>query len=179
MLKFINTIFSLLLLILSFTLSSFILLLLDCEYLAFMLLIVYVSAIAILFLFVFMLIDIKFKNLFKNQLLDFLAGYIFILFLFFLIFSIKFDKLMFLCRYLSTLKPIYFINWKYLLHFNNKINVYSKILYINFILEFLIIGFILFLVLIGIAQLINNFLNLNIKLSNSVKQVSLKSKFFY
>lgn len=174
-----NIVFSLLLLVLSFILASFVLLLLDCEYLAFMLLIVYVSAIAVLFLFVFMLLDIKFKSLLKSLIIEFLAGYIFILCLFLSTYFIKFNKLLlFFWKSFSIFEPTYFVNWKYLLNYNNKINVYSIILYNNFVLEFLIIGFILFLVLIGIVYLINSYLNLNIKLSNSIKQASLKSKFF-
>lgn len=172
-----NLIFALLFLILSFIMVFFVLLLLDCEFLAFVILIVYIGAIVILFLFVLILLEIKFENLSKNLVTDFLVGYFFIFVILFFSINFKLNDLLFL-RY-QTIKPINFLNWKFLINYNYKIKTYSLILYTNFVLEFLVIGFVLLLVLIGIVFIINNYLSLNTKLQTNIKQVSIRSKFFY
>lgn len=174
-----STIFSLLFLVFSFILAAIILLLLDCDFLAFIFFIVYIGAIIVLFLFVLMLLDIKFKNLSKTLIIDFLIGYLYIFLLYYLICYPKLYNFSFFSYYFNNLKPIRFINWKFLINSNYKIKVYANILYTYFVLEFLLIGIFLLLVLIGIIFIMNNYLSLNIKIQNNIKQLSIKSKFFY
>lgn len=126
-----------------------------------------------------MLLDIKFKNLSKTLIIDFLIGYLYIFLLYYLICYPKLYNFPFFSYYFNNLKPIRFINWKFLINSNYKIKVYANILYTYFVLEFLLIGIILLLILIGIIFIMNNYLSLNIKIQNNIKQLSIKSKFFY
>lgn len=172
---FSNTAFSLVVLILNFIISFFILLLLNCEFLALLFLLVYIGAILILFLFLLMLLDIKFNNL--NLFRNFLNNSFFqFLYLFFIFLYFIFTKIQ---QVYYIVEPFNFVYWKFIINSTYNINIYSVLLYNNFIIELLVIGFILLLTLIGIVFIINNYLNFNIKYSSSMQQISIKSKFFY
>lgn len=167
--NFSNTVFSLLMLVFNFLVGFFILLFLNCEFLSFIFLLIYVGAILILFLFLLMLLDIKFKNLSK----DFVDNYFFYYILFVII------TLFLYFKDPNIVILFTFIDWRFIVNSSYDINIYSKLLYNNFILEFLLIGIVLLLVLVGVVFIINNYLNLNSKYPNSIKQVSIKSKFYY
>jgi NADH-quinone oxidoreductase subunit J len=166
--NFSNTVFSLLMLVSNFLVGFFILLFLNCEFLSFIFLLIYVGAIVILFLFLLMFLDIKFKNLSKN-----IDNYFYYYILFTVIILFTYSKTP------SIVVLFTFIDWRLIVNSMCDINIYSKLLYNNFILEFLLIGIILLLVLVGVVFIINNYLNLNSKYPNSIKQVSIKSKFYY
>jgi NADH-quinone oxidoreductase subunit J len=167
--NFSNTVFSLLMLVLNFLIAFLILLLLNCEFLSFIFLLIYVGAIVILFLFLFMLLDIKFKSLSK----DLIDNYFFYYILFIIII------LFIYCKNPNITVLFTFIDWRLIVNSMYDINIYSKLLYNNFIFEFLLIGIILLLVLVGVIFIINNYINLNSKYPNSIKQVSVRSRFFY
>jgi NADH:ubiquinone oxidoreductase subunit 6 (subunit J) len=172
-----NIIIAIFFLIISFIITSIILLFLNCEFLAFIFIIIYVGAISILFLFTIMLLDIKFFDLSYNLIFNFFLGYFFIFLFFFFLINIKLNSFLFDNNF-YYIKSINFINWKILLNFCFKIKVYSIILYNYFVIEFLLAGIVLFLVLIGVLNITGNYLNLNTKIRNTIKQVSIKSKFF-
>ena len=172
----IHSIFALLFLVLTFILSAVLLLLLNCEFFAFMFLIIYVGGIIVLFLFVIMLLNIKFKDLTKNLIFNNIIGFIFILF--FCLILLFYNNNIFFYEYYYFFNLFNFVNWKDLNNSNNEIEVYSLLLYTNFIIQFLLIGFVLLLVLLGVVFFINNYLTLNFKIQNSFKQISINSCFF-
>jgi NADH:ubiquinone oxidoreductase subunit 6 (subunit J) len=60
------------------------------------------------------------------------------------------------------------------------IEIYAKLLYSCYVLQFLIIGLVLLLVLIGVVYLINNYSLNNNKLNQTIfSQLSRKSRFFF
>lgn len=170
-----NTVFLLLILIIAFILASFTLYLLNCEFLALMFLIVYIGAIMILFLFLLMLLDLKFKNLSRSLNRDYLIGYLLVL----LIIGLTVYQGNFVFYNCSIIELFNFTDWRLLVNSIYNINIYSMLLFGNFVVELLVIGLLLLLVLIGIILIINNYLSLDVKNSNSIKQVSIRSKFFY
>jgi NADH-quinone oxidoreductase subunit J len=170
-----NTVFSLLILLITFLCSSFILFLLNCEFLALMFLIIYVGAIMVLFLFLLMLLDIKFKNLTKSLENNYLIGYSLVL----LVISLTVSGENVLFYYHHRFELLSFTDWRFLISSSYNVNIYSRLLCGNFVTELLIIGILLLLVLAGIIFIINNYLSLDVKNPGSVKQISIKSNFFH
>lgn len=171
-----HPIFSLLFLILTFILATILLLLLNCEFFAFMFLIIYIGGIMILFLFVIMLLNIKFNDLTKNLMSNNIIGFIFIIFLNFSL--LFYNYKIFVQKYSYFLIRLNFIDWKNINCSKNEIEIYSILLYTNFIMQFLLIGVILLSILIGTVFFINSYLTLTFRLQNSFKQISVNSNFF-
>jgi NADH-quinone oxidoreductase subunit J len=170
-----NTVYSLLMLMVNFILSAFVLYSLNCEFLALIFLIIYVGAIMVLFLFLLMLLDIKFKSLSRSLETNYLISYLLILLS--ISVTVQGKGLLFYNYY--TFELLSYTDWRLLINSIYNINIYSMFLCGNFVIELLIIGIVLLLVLVGIIFIINNYLSFNIKCPNSMKQASIKSKFFY
>lgn len=171
-----HVIISLFFLVLTFVLSSFLLILFECEFLGLMFVIVYVGAIAVLFLFLVMMVDIKYKNLSKNFLVYLFSGFISILVFFFLIF----DKIgsNFVSMNRKYYQEYFFEDWYELVDSKSDIEIYSMVLYSDYVIHLLLTGLVLLVVLIGISYFMNAYLTKKIKKQSIIKQISISSDFF-
>jgi NADH-quinone oxidoreductase subunit J len=170
-------VFSLLYLICCFLLSAFLLLLLECEFLALMFVLVYGGAISILFLFAIMMLESKSLNLDNNMMKYTPVGFIFGIALLVPLLteiSSNFNS----NPYPNTFYFNAYRNWYDLIDSTNDIEVYGKVLYSYFVLQFLIAGLILLLVLLGVVFLTNT-LNRSTELEQpTFKELSRNSNFF-
>lgn len=173
-----NLVFSLFFLVLTFLFSSILLLIFNCEFLAFIFLIVYAGGITVLFLFAIMLLDFKFKDLTKNTLSSILNGSVFVFLFFCCLIPLKNYNVFFVNPFYKFAKPFNFVNWVNLNYALNDVEIFSLLLYTNFILPFLLIGFILLLVLINVAFLTNNYVILNFK-TQLHKQTFINFNYFF
>jgi NADH-quinone oxidoreductase subunit J len=172
-----HPVFSLLFLVACFLLSAFILILLECEFLAFLFIIIYVGAIAVLFLFAIMMLESKLNNLSKNRMKYVPVGFAFgILFLVPLLFGISetFEQ----NPYMDSFYVNRYTNWYDLIDSITDVEVYGRVLYTYFVLQFLVAGLILLLVLIGVVHLTNNFNKIKATDQSIFKQISRDSTSF-
>lgn len=172
-----HVIISLFFLVLTFVLSSFLLILFECEFLGLMFVIVYVGAIAVLFLFLVMMVDIKYKNLSKNLLVYLFSGFISILVFLFLIFD-KIGSFVSMNRNRKYYQEDFFEDWYEFLESKTDIEIYSMVLYSDYVIHLLLTGLVLLIVLIGISYYMNAYLNKKIKKQSIIKQISISSDFF-
>lgn len=172
-----HTVFSLIFLVSSFILSSFILFLLECEFLGLIFIIVYVGAIAVLFLFSVMMLESKQRNLSKNSIKYMPLSVLFaICFLLPLFYEISLAFSLFIELNLFDTNSSY-INWYDLIDSISDVEVYGRVLYTYFVLQFLFAGLILLLVLIGVVHLTKN--SKNKKIEQSIfKQLSRSQSTF-
>jgi NADH-quinone oxidoreductase subunit J len=173
-----HPVFSLLFLVSCFLLSAFILILLQCEFLAFMFIIIYVGAIAVLFLFVIMMLESKLNNLSKNRMKYIPIGFVFgILFLVPMLseISANFGN----NPYANSFQSNTYVNWIDLVDSVSDVEVYGRVLYTYFVLQFLVAGLILLLVLIGVIHLTNNFNKRKPTDQSIFKQISRNSNPFF
>nr|WAK84994.1 NADH dehydrogenase subunit 6 [Amicula sp. isolate GU52X-4 cfCalB7] len=174
-----HPVFSLLFLVSSFLFSSFLLFIVECEFLALIFIVIYVGAIAVLFLFAIMMLESKLNNLSKN-LIKYLpvVSFFSIVLLFSLLyeFFINFEINSYVYVNDFKLYSIEYQNWYQLNDYLIDIEIYGKILYTWFILQFLISGLILLLVLIGIVCLNSSFTNPQLRNQVIFKQLSKNFK---
>lgn len=172
-----HSVFSLLFLISCFIFSSCLLFLLECEFLALLFVVVYVGAIAILFLFAIMMLESKKINLARNTIKYFPIGVFFSVFFVLPLLNLinKNFTDTFITSYNFYLNN--YTNWYDLIDSNNDVNVYGKILYSYFVLQFLIAGLILLLVLIGVVCLTSCF-EKKTKQQAQFRQLARKSQIF-
>lgn len=157
-----HPVFALLFLVGSFLFSSFLLFIVECEFLALIFLVIYVGAIAVLFLFAIMMLESKLNNLSKNLIKYLPVAFFFSIILLFPLlneFFINFETNPYVYINSFTIYSIEYQNWYQLNDYLVDIEIYGKILYTWFILQFLISGLILLLVLIGVVCLTSGFIN--------------------
>ena len=170
--------FSIVFLAASFIFSSFLLFLLECEFLALLFLIIYLGAIIVLFLFAVTMLESKLTDLLKNKIKYIPIGLVFSICLF-VPFLIDIDL-----NFISFFDSNYFYlnnyqNWYSLINCVSDVQVYGRILYFYYVLQFLISGLILLLMLVGVVYLINTFFYIEqIKNQSVFKQLSRNFKFF-
>jgi NADH-quinone oxidoreductase subunit J len=168
-----NSVYSILLLVLTFVLATGLLLLLECEFMALIFVIIYVGAISVLFLFVIIMLNLKTTNLLKD-----LAKYILILTKNYLVllFSLELIIIIF-----ENFKPNYYFtsilfnfneNWFYRLDYITDLKALGQILYTYYVFQFLIVGIILLIAIIGAVILTFNPKSYYGTIQNSFRQVS-------
>jgi len=160
----INSIYSILFLILSFILSSFFLLLLNLEFFALIFIIIYVGAISVFFLFIIMIIN--FKQVEKENI-NYLMLSVLLLFLLILLFVlVLLDNNDINNKYI-ILENDYMYFMVNNLDESNKINIIINLAYILFYLRpmyIIVIGLVLFLIMLYSIYLTNIKQNFNLKL---------------
>jgi len=160
----INSIYSILFLILSFILSSFFLLLLNLEFFALIFIIIYVGAISVFFLFIIMIIN--FKQVEKENI-NYLMLSVLLLFLLILLFVlVLLDNNDINNKYI-ILENDYMYFMVNNLDESNKINIIINLAYILFYLKpmyIIVIGLVLFLIMLYSIYLTNIKQNFNLKL---------------
>lgn len=174
------SILSLLFLVSTFLFASFILFLLQFEFLALTFITIYAGAIAVLFLFVIMMLDFKVINVTKPRANHLIPSVFFSLLIFGVMMSEFYhvfnDKnIIGLEKYMQTSNPL--VNWFHLVESTSDVDVYGRIIFAYFVIQFLIVGLILLLVLIGVVQLTNVY-NQN-QNQSTFKLVTRKNKIFY
>jgi len=171
----INSIYSILFLILSFILSSFFLLLLNLEFFALIFIIIYVGAISVFFLFIIMIIN--FKQVEKENI-NYLMLSVLLLFLLILLFVlVLLDNNDINNKYI-ILENDYMYFMVNNLDESNKINIIINLAYILFYLKpmyIIVIGLVLFLIMLYSIYLTN--IKQNLFLNLQVNQ--LLKKFNY
>lgn len=173
----VNSIISLLFLILCFIFSSFIIILLECEFIALMIMLIYVGAISIMFLFAIMMLEHKRENI-LNNIVEYLPAGILFGSLLGVVFIYEINKNIHLNSTLSLFE-IPYTNWWSLTDFSIDIEAYGTVLYTYYVLQLLITGLILLMVLLGVVYLTkNSLLTKNPHSIPSFKQVSKNSMFF-
>jgi len=160
-----NSIYSVLLLVLSFISSASLLFLLECEFIALIFIIIYVGAIAVLFLFVVMMLDIKSINLTKDTVKYFpfgsFVGIIFLIEILIVVFkNFKINP------YQKSFLFNFYTNWFEKIDSFTDLKSLGQILYTYYVLQFLIAGIILLLAVIGSVVL-----TIKIQTKQSKKQV--------
>lgn len=167
----INSIYSILLLVLSFVTATALLFLLESEFMSLIFIIIYVGAIAVLFLFVIIMLNIKITSSIKDILKYFpignFIGLIFLLEILLIIFDnfkINYYKNSFLFN-MNT-------NWFYKLDFIPDIKALGQILYTYYMPQFLISGAILLIAVIGAVAITLNVKKIDIKTQDTFRQVS-------
>lgn len=173
-----HPVFSLLFLVSSFIVSAFMLFMLDCEFLAFVIIIVYVGAVAILFLFAIMMLETKSVDLYRNSMKHLPIGFFFgfiLLSSFILEVSSSFKG-----NTIHSYSSLYYPHYYKLAGAVSDVEAYGKVLYSQFVLQFLVAGLILLVVLVGVVYLTNNY---NVKKQRldqaTFKQLARKSNFFF
>ena len=173
-----HPVFSLLFLVSSFIVSAFMLFMLDCEFLAFVIIIVYVGAVAILFLFAIMMLETKSVDLYRNSMKHLPIGFFFgfiLLSSFILEVSSSFKG-----NTIHSYSSLYYPHYYKLAGAVSDVEAYGKVLYSQFVLQFLVAGLILLVVLVGVVYLTNNY---NVKKQRldqaAFKQLARKSNFFF
>jgi NADH-quinone oxidoreductase subunit J len=143
-----------------------------------MFIIIYVGAIAVLFLFVIMMLESKLNNLSKNRMKYIPIGFVFgILFLVPMLseISANFGN----NPYANSFQSNTYVNWIDLVDSVSDVEVYGRVLYTYFVLQFLVAGLILLLVLIGVIHLTNNFNKRKPTDQSIFKQISRNSNPFF
>lgn len=160
----INSIYSILFLILSFILSSFFLLLLNLEFFALIFIIIYVGAISVFFLFIIMIIN--FKQIEKENINYFILS-ILLLFLLILLFILVLLDNNNINNKFILLENDYMFFLVNNLDESSKINIIINLAYILFYLKpmyIIVIGLVLFLIMFYSIYLTNIKQNFNSKL---------------
>jgi NADH-quinone oxidoreductase subunit J len=160
----VNPVHSVLFLVLSFFNFSIILFLLGVEFVPILLIIIYVGAIAILFLFVVMMLDIKLSH--KNK--DIIKFLPFLYFSSLCIFILEIITTKFV--HLNDPTLIYG-TWFNSIDNNTNIDIFGKILFVDYYLYVLLSGIILLLALIGSVVLTLKF-DVNTNYQTISKQIS-------
>jgi NADH-quinone oxidoreductase subunit J len=166
-----NSIYSILLLVLAFVLATSLLILLECEFMALIFIIIYVGAISVLFLFVIIMLNLKTTNSLKD-LVKYLPTNNFLV----LIFSLELLMIIFenfkSNHYFNSLLFNFNINWFYKLDYVTDLEALGQILYTHYVFQFLIVGMILLIAIIGAVTLTFNY-NIYYGITqNSFRQVS-------
>lgn len=166
-----NSIYSILLLILAFVLATSLLILLECEFMALIFIIIYVGAISVLFLFVIIMLNLKTTNSLKD-LVKYLPTNNFLV----LIFSLELLMIIFENfkpnHYFNSLLFNFNINWFYKLDYITDLEALGQILYTHYVFQFLIVGMILLIAIIGAVTLTFNYKIYYGITQNSFRQVS-------
>lgn len=152
----VNSVYSILYMLLVFLSSSSILFLLECEFIALMFLIVYIGAIAILFLFIVMMLDLKFAtiktSIFKYVPFAFIVGIV----LLFEILNIIYQNFTFTPYVNSEIFNNNYINWFDKIDYITELEAVGQVLYTHYVLQFLIAGYILLLAVLCPVILVLN-----------------------
>lgn len=166
-----NSIYSILLLVLAFVLATSLLILLECEFMALIFVIIYVGAISVLFLFVIIMLNLKTTNSLKD-----LVKYLPINNFLVLIFSLELLIIIFenfkSNYYFNSLLFNFNINWFYKLDSITDLEALGQILYTHYVFQFLIVGMILLIAIIGAVTLTFNYKIYYGITQNSFRQVS-------
>jgi NADH-quinone oxidoreductase subunit J len=167
----INTIYSILLLVLSFVMATSLLFLLESEFMALIFIIIYVGAISVLFLFVIIMLNIKITSSIKDIIKYFPIGNFLGLVFLIEILLIIFDNYK-VNYYNDSFLFNFNINWLYKLDYITDLKALGQILYTYYMLQFLIAGAILLIAVIGAVVLTLNSKKIKVKTQDSFRQVS-------
>ena len=118
-----------------------------------------------------MMLESKLNNLSKNRMKYVPVGFVFgICFLVPLLFGISetFEQ----NPYMDSFYVNHYTNWYDLVDSITDVEVYGRVLYTYFVLQFLVAGLILLLVLIGVIHLTNNFNKIKATDQSIFKQIS-------
>lgn len=167
----INSIYSILLLVLSFVIATSLLFLLESEFMALIFIIIYVGAISVLFLFVIIMLNIKFTSSIKDILKYFPIGnFLGLVFLIEILFII-FDH--FKANYYNNSFLFNFnINWFYKLDYITDLKALGQILYTHYVPQFLVAGTVLLIAVIGAVILTLSPRKIYVKTQDTFRQVS-------
>lgn len=166
-----NSIYSILLLIVSFVSATGLLLMLECEFMALIFVVIYIGAIAVLFLFVIMMLNIKITNSIKDVFKYFpLSNFIGILFLLEILFVLK--KTFTINPYSDKIIFNYYINWFDKIDSISDIHAIGQIIYTHYVVQFLVAGFILLIAILGAVILTSSYKKENQKKQDTFKQVA-------
>jgi NADH-quinone oxidoreductase subunit J len=167
----INSIYSILLLVLSFVIATSLLFLLESEFMALIFIIIYVGAISVLFLFVIIMLNIKITSSIKDILKYFpignFLGLVFLIEILFIIFD-NFKTNYYTDSFLFNFN----INWFYKLDYITDLKALGQILYTHYVLQFLVAGAILLIAVIGAVILTLSPRKIYVKTQDTFRQVS-------
>lgn len=167
----INSIYSILLLVLSFVLATGLLFLLESEFMALIFIIIYVGAISVLFLFVIIMLNIKVTSSMKDIIKYFpignFLGIVFLIELFLIIFDNYQNNF-----YKNSFLFNFYTNWFYKIDYITDLKALGQILYTFYVPQFLIAGAVLLIAVIGAVVLTLSPKNIHIKHQESFRQVS-------
>jgi NADH-quinone oxidoreductase subunit J len=167
----INSIYSILLLVLSFVIATSLLFLLESEFMALIFIIIYVGAISVLFLFVIIMLNIKITSSIKDIVKYFPIGNFLGLVFLIEILMIIFDNYK-INYYKDSFLFNFNINWFYKLDYITDLKALGQILYSYYMPQFLIAGSILLIAVIGAVVLTLNSKKMDVKIQETFRQVS-------
>jgi len=167
----INTIYSILLLVLSFVMATSLLFLLESEFMALIFIIIYVGAISVLFLFVIIMLNVKITSSIKDTLKYFpignFLGLVFLIEILLIIFeNYKTNS------YTNSFLFNFNINWFYKLDSITDLKALGQILYTHYVPQFLIAGIVLLIAVVGAVVLTLSPKKVYIKTQDTFRQVS-------
>jgi NADH-quinone oxidoreductase subunit J len=167
----INSIYSILLLVLSFVMATSLLFLLESEFMALIFIIIYVGAISVLFLFVIIMLNVKITSSIKDSLKYFpignFLGLVFLIEILLIIFeNYKTNS------YTNSFLFNFNINWFYKLDSITDLKALGQILYTHYVPQFLIAGIVLLIAVIGAVVLTLSPKKIYIKTQDTFRQVS-------
>ena len=152
----INTVYSILLLVLAFVLSTGLLLLLESEFMALIFIIIYVGAISVLFLFVIIMLNLKTTNAFKDLIIYLPTKNFLVLIFFFEILLVIFQSYS-TNGYLNSFLFNFYDNWLYKLDYITDLKALGQVLYTYYVFQFLSVGMLLLIAIIGAVALTFNY----------------------
>jgi NADH-quinone oxidoreductase subunit J len=166
-----NSIYAILLLIVSFVSATGLLLMLECEFMALIFVVIYIGAIAVLFLFVIMMLNIKITNSTKDVLKYFpLSNFIGILFLLEIIFL--FNRTFQSNPYTDQIIYNFYVNWYDKIEPLSDLQSIGQLIYVHYVVQFLVAGFVLLISILGAVVLTTTYKQKNNKKQDTFKQVS-------